>query len=107
VTTTEPLLVLTTMPDETSAKMLARKLVSEKLAACINLLPEMTSIYEWKGASEEGTEHLLLIKSTAGAYSRLEAAIRENHPYELPEIIATPISHGLPDYLNWIVERTQ
>jgi periplasmic divalent cation tolerance protein len=103
----EPLLVLTTMPDEAGAKMLARKLVSEKMAACINLLPQMTSIYEWKGASEEGTEHLLLIKSTAEAYPRLEAAIREIHPYELPEIIATPISHGLPDYLNWIVERTQ
>ena len=107
MTTTEPLLVLTTMPDETSAKILARTLVSEKLAACINLLPQMTSIYEWKGVSEEGTEHLLLIKSTARAYPGLEAAIREIHPYELPEIIATPISHGLPDYLNWIVERTQ
>lgn len=107
MTTSEPLLVLTTMPDETSAKILARTLVSEKLAACINLLPQMTSIYEWKGVSEEGTEHLLLIKSTAEAYPGLEAAIRENHPYELPEIIATQISHGLPDYLNWIVERTQ
>ena len=104
---TEPLLVLTTMPDEASSKELARKLVSDKLAACVNLLPQMTSIYEWKGASEEGTEHLLLIKSTARAYPRLEATIRDTHPYELPEIIATPISHGLPDYLNWIVERTQ
>jgi periplasmic divalent cation tolerance protein len=67
----------------------------------------MTSIYEWKGVLEEGTEHLLLIKSSAECYPKLETAIRNTHPYELPEIIATPITHGLPDYLNWIVEKTQ
>ena len=103
----KPLLVLTTMPDETSGKQLARQLVSQKLAACVNLLPQMTSIYEWKGVNEEGTEHLLLIKSTSERYPELEMAIRSQHPYELPEIIATPITHGLPDYLNWIVEKTQ
>lgn len=103
----EPLLILTTMPDETSARALARSLVSANMAACVNLLPQMTSIYEWKGQAEEGTEHLLLIKSTQERYPDLETAIRDQHPYELPEIIATPITHGLPEYLNWIVERTE
>jgi periplasmic divalent cation tolerance protein len=77
------------------------------MAACINILPRMTSIYSWKGKIEEGQEHLLMIKTRAERYAAIEQAIRAQHPYELPEIIATPISHGLPEYLNWIDENSQ
>lgn len=100
------LLVLTTYPDESGARELARTLVRERLAACVNLLPRMRSIYIWEGEEEEGEEHLLLIKTQARRYSALEAAIRARHPYELPEIIAIPITEGLAPYLNWIDEIT-
>lgn len=102
----QPLLVFTTYPDEAGARALARALVRERLAACVNLLPRMHSIYTWEGEEEEGEEHLLLIKTQAARYPALEAAIRARHPYELPEIIAIPITGGLPPYLNWIDETT-
>jgi periplasmic divalent cation tolerance protein len=101
------IIMLTTLPDEHAARTLARTLVSAKLAACINILPRMTSIYSWKGKLEEGQEHLLLIKTRADRYNAIEQAIRAEHPYELPEIIATPISHGLTEYMNWIDENSQ
>ena len=101
------LLILTNCPDETCAKALALALVEEKLAACVNLLPRMQSIYRWQGAVESASEILLLIKSTAANYAALEARIRELHPYEVPEIIALPITQGLPAYLNWLAVETK
>ena len=93
---------MTTLPDEKQAKELARILVTRKLAACINILPKMTSIYEWQGKLEQGEEHLLIIKTEQDRLAELQETIKEAHPYELPEIIVVPIVSGYEPYLNWI-----
>ena len=98
----EPLIVLCTVPDEDTAETIAGTLVAENLAACVNIVPGITSIYRWKGAIERDRELLLIIKSGQGAYPDLERRIRALHPYELPEVIAVPIERGLPEYLDWI-----
>lgn len=95
-------LVLTTCPHEAAARGLAESLLGEQLAACVNILPGLRSIYRWKGRIEEGGELLLLIKTTQACYPRLEQHIRANHPYELPEIIAVDLAAGAADYLAWI-----
>lgn len=103
---TEPvraILVLTNLPDQESAEKLAQYLVSSKLAACINILAPCTSIYEWQGSIARDTEVPMLIKAASAHYAALEAAIRERHPYELPEIIHVPVTGGLTAYLDWIV----
>jgi periplasmic divalent cation tolerance protein len=102
----ETLLVLTNLPDEASAHALATSLVTEGLAACVNVLAPCRSIYRWQGKMEDAQEMPLLIKTTAERYPALEAAIRARHPYELPEIIAVPIAHGLPEYLDWVATET-
>jgi len=93
---------MTTLPDEEQAKELAGILVTRKLAACINILPKMTSIYEWQGKLELGEEHLLIIKTEQNRLAELQDTIKEAHPYELPEIIVVPIVGGYEPYLNWI-----
>lgn len=98
----EYFLVLCTCPEGEAARELAEMLVSERLAACVNIMPGLTSIYPWQDAIETGQETLLLIKTEKAAYSSLESRLRERHPYELPEIVAVPIERGLPDYLQWI-----
>lgn len=103
---TQALVVLTTLPEYASALKLAEDLVGTGLAACVNILPPMTSVYEWKGKLERGQEHQLVIKTSAARYPELEARIRRNHPYELPEIIALPIERGLKDYLDWVATQT-
>jgi periplasmic divalent cation tolerance protein len=100
------LLVLTTYPDAAGAEDLARTLVRERLAACVNVLPRMTSIYMWQGEEQRGEEHQLFIKTHAGRFEALKARIEALHPYEVAEIIALPITHGLDAYLNWIDEST-
>ena len=95
-------IVLSTCPVGEVAESLARFLVESHLAACVNILPGLTSIYPWEGNIESGTEALLLIKTERSVYQRLETELRERHPYQLPEIIAIDIEQGLPDYLNWI-----
>ncbi len=95
-------LVMSTCPDQKTAEAIATILVEEKLAACINILPELTSIYTWQGQVETTREHLLLIKTRKDRYQEIADCIRSNHPYELPEIIAVPIDQGLPEYLQWI-----
>ena len=97
------LLVLTTLPDRDAAQRFAEQLVRQNLAACVNILGEMTSIYRWKGEIQRGTEHQLLIKTTQAQYAALETWIRDQHPYELPEILALPVARGLPDYLDWVI----
>jgi len=77
-------------------------LVSKNLAACVNILPGVTSIYEWKGQIESSQEHLLLIKSSKENYNLIETMLFKHHPYEIPEIIAVPIEIGLPEYFDWI-----
>ena len=100
------LIVITNCPDEETANRIALAVIEARLAACVNILPRVQSIYRWQGAVESAIEVPLLIKTTAAAYPALEAAIRERHPYEVPEIIALPISAGLPAYLNWVAEET-
>jgi periplasmic divalent cation tolerance protein len=97
-------IVLTTCPDADSAARLARALVEEKLAACVNVLPPMRSVYRWKGRIEEASEQLLVIKSAVAQFPALRDRLRALHPYELPEIVALPIRDGLPEYLAWILQ---
>jgi periplasmic divalent cation tolerance protein len=99
-------LLFCTCPDSSAAERLAEALVARRLAACVNILPGLTSVYRWQGVVERSSEHLLLIKSTSDRYDALEAAIRELHPYELPEVIAVEAAAGLPAYLAWIAEST-
>jgi periplasmic divalent cation tolerance protein len=103
----QPLLVLTNLPDTDTAKAIARQIVERRLAACVNMLPQVKSVYQWNGAVEEANEITLLIKTTQGRYADLEAAIKAAHPYDVPEIIATPIVQGLPQYLDWIENETK
>ncbi|WP_020564640.1 divalent-cation tolerance protein CutA [Methylosarcina fibrata] len=95
-------IILCTCPDQETAENIARLLIERNLAACVNILPGLTSYYRWQGQIESAQELLLLIKSSGARYSAVEAAILENHPYELPEIVAVPVEQGLPDYLHWI-----
>ncbi|CAK0752235.1 Divalent-cation tolerance protein CutA [Gammaproteobacteria bacterium] len=103
--TTDTIVVLCTCPDADTAQTLATTLVARRLAACVNLLPGITSIYRWQGAVESADEHLLVIKTRAPLYPALETALTELHPYEVPEVIALPIVQGLPAYLNWVTEE--
>ena len=103
----QALLVLTNLADTTSARLLARALVEQRLAACVNMLPAVHSVYRWNDAVEEAAEVTLLIKTTTARYDELEQAIRALHPYELPEVIAVPVSAGSPAYLGWIVHETR
>lgn len=101
------LLVITNLPDAASATTLAETLVEARLAACVNILAPCRSVYRWEGKIEDASEVPLLIKTTTDRYAALEAAIRQQHPYELPELIAVPIEHGLPDYLRWVISETR
>jgi periplasmic divalent cation tolerance protein len=102
----DTLLVLTNLPDAAAARTLADHLVGRRLAACVSILAPCRSVYRWQGAVEDAEEVPLLIKTTAARYAELEAAIRAGHPYELPEIVAVPIAHGLPGYLAWVAAET-
>jgi periplasmic divalent cation tolerance protein len=101
------ILVLTNAPDPETAKTIARQLVEQSLAACVNILPQLQSIYRWEGVIEEACEVTLLIKTTQARYTELEASIKSMHPYQVPEIIAMPIVGGLPQYLDWIAQETK
>ena len=98
----EILLVLTNMPDQTSAALLAESLVTQNLAACVNILAPCQSIYTWQGKLEHTAEVPMLIKTSQTRYNALEAAILKAHPYELPEIITINVDGGLPQYLQWV-----
>jgi len=95
-------IILCTCPDHKTAENIATSLVREKLAACVNIIADVTSIYEWQGQTEKSQEHQLIIKSHHSKYTEIENKIKRLHPYELPEIIAVPIERGLPEYLQWI-----
>jgi len=101
------LVIFCTCPDRESAEGIATALVEERLAACVNLLPGLTSIYRWQDSVRREPECLLLIKSTATRFEALRSRLRALHPYEVPEIIALPVSHGDPAYLQWLTENTQ
>jgi len=100
------IVVLTNLPDRESALKLAGLLVDQRLAACVNVLSECTSVYRWRGQVETASEVPVLIKTAAASYRKLEAAIRANHPYELPEIVSVPVVDGLAPYLEWVAAET-
>jgi periplasmic divalent cation tolerance protein len=100
------ILVLTHLPDQPAAMELARALVKERLAACVNVGAPVQSMYHWQGQIETADEIPVTIKTRAALYPRVEAAILASHPYELPEIVAVPLLDGLRPYLDWIDAET-
>ena len=103
----EILLVLTNVPDQTVGMAIATRLVDGRLSACVNLLPQVRSVYRWQGGVEQASETTLLIKTTAARYPEVESAIKALHPYDLPEIIAVPVAAGLSAYLAWVTAETK
>jgi periplasmic divalent cation tolerance protein len=99
---TSVLIALSTCPDADVAGRIARALVGEGLAACVNAVPGVTSVYLWEGAVQTDAEVQLLIKTTEARLPALIDRVRELHPYELPEVIAMPVIGGLPEYLQWV-----
>ena len=103
---TDKIVVLTTCESLDQARTLARALLEQRLAACVNIVPGATSIYRWKGAIEEAPEVLLAIKSRRDLFPQLQAAIAHLHTYEIPEAIALPIIAGSDAYLHWLDRET-
>src|SRR5712691_980043 len=101
---TDKKLVLTTAGSQQEAQQIARTLIDRRLAACVNIIPQIQSIYRWQGKVEDAQEWLLLIKTTNQAFERVRDAIRELHSYELPECISISVKDGSAAYLNWISE---
>jgi periplasmic divalent cation tolerance protein len=102
----EALLVLCTVPDEALADTIARALVEERLAACVNRIPGVVSTYRWQGAVQADAELLLLVKTTATRFEAVRDRIVALHRYELPEVVAVTIDSGLDRYLGWIASET-
>lgn len=101
---TDKIVILSTCSDEEEAARIARTLVEARLAACVNVLPRMRSFYRWKGAVEDASECLLVIKSSRPLFAELRSALEKAHSYEVPEVVALPIVDGAPAYLNWLHE---
>ncbi len=99
--------VLCNVPDRETGRAIARLLLAKRLAACVNLLPNVQSIYRWQGVIEEAQEVTMMIKTVPSRYQEVEQAIRTLHPYELPEIVCLPTSAGLPAYVDWVNEETR
>lgn len=95
-------LVLSTCPNTRVAKRIATALVKEELAACVNILPALQSVYRWRGKVESAKEILMVIKIRARDYARVEARVRQLHPYDLPEVISVSIASGYSRYLAWL-----
>ncbi len=100
----EHIVIFITVPSLDIGKQIAEKLIKEKLAACVNITSKVNSIYFWQGNIEKDDEFLLIIKSRKDRFEKLEKAVKNLHPYSVPEIIAMPIILGSGDYLNWINE---
>lgn len=95
-------IALSTCPDDTAARRIAQTLVAEGLAACVNRIGGVTSTYLWDGEMQEAGEILLMMKTTTGRLAELEARLKAIHPYELPELIAVPVTGGNEGYLDWV-----
>jgi periplasmic divalent cation tolerance protein len=104
---TEYVLVMTTLPADADASVFARTLVETRLAACVNLLPAMESVYRWEGTVEAERERQLIIKTTRARTAALWERVREVHPYDVPEFIVLPIVDGNDAYLQWVGESTR
>jgi periplasmic divalent cation tolerance protein len=102
----EVILVLTQVPDRACAEAIASALIEARLAACVSIGAPVDSLYHWRGKIETANEIPVAVKTAAGRYSEVEAAIRAHHPYELPEILAVPVCCGMAHYLRWVVEET-
>lgn len=100
------LMAMTNVPDETNARTMARALIDARLAACVNILPGVESVYRWRGTVEEASEVTLLVKTTRRHYPQLQQVILAAHPYDLPEVIAWPLTEGYPPYLHWVATET-
>ncbi|HEX5064565.1 MAG TPA: divalent-cation tolerance protein CutA [Myxococcota bacterium] len=105
--TSDVVALLLTAPDEETGRRIARALVEERLAACVNVLPGVRSIYRWKGAVEEASEVMLVAKTRASRAAALAARVRALHPYELPEVLALPVTDGSQAYLRWVVAESR
>ena len=99
--------ILTTTGTEEQALSIARSLVSERLAACVNIIGPVRSVYRWRDAIEDEREYLLLIKTRATLYMKVETRVRELHTYEVPEVIALSLDRGSPPYIKWLLESTR
>lgn len=100
-------IVLSTVDNDETARRIARTLVGERLAACVGILPPMTSVYRWKQVLHEDPESQMIIKTAADKVDRLLSRLREVHPYEVPEILVVPVEAGLEDYLGWVEDETR
>ena len=100
------LVVFVTAPDVDHARQIAKELVSQHLAACVNIIPAIESIYTWNGQTEMSAETLMVIKTTDACYQRLEERVKALHPYTTPEVVALRIERGLPSYLSWLRDST-
>jgi periplasmic divalent cation tolerance protein len=103
---TELLLVMTSLPDRDAAKALAKRLIDSHLAACVQIQTGVQSIYRWEGRICEEQEAVLVAKTTAAQWPAISAFIKQNHPYDVPEIIAQPITHSDTDYARWVIAET-
>jgi periplasmic divalent cation tolerance protein len=104
---TDKIVVFNTCGSADEAERLARRLVAERLAACVNVLSPVRSFYRWKGNVEDSTEWLLVIKSSRALFSALRAVLESAHSYEVPEVVAIPIVDGSPNYLSWLTQELQ
>jgi periplasmic divalent cation tolerance protein len=100
---TDALVVLCTCPNPEEASRLARGLVENRYAACVNIFPQIRSIYRWKGETQDEEEVLMIIKTSTGAFAALQAWLLDRHSYDVPEILALPVAQGTPDYLDWLL----
>lgn len=98
----EFIIVMITVSSLEDAKKIARRLIEEKVAACVNIIPSILSIYRWNGSITEDNEILLIIKTLRSSYTKLEELVLAIHPYQVPEIIATPIENGAERYMSWV-----
>ena len=103
--TKEVLVVLVTCPPD-RAQSIADALVEERVAACVNVVPGLQSVYRWKGEVHHDTEAMLLVKTTRDRFEALKQAVLKHHPYELPEVIAVPVDRGHTPYLEWVIESS-
>jgi periplasmic divalent cation tolerance protein len=101
------IVIFCTTPDRGSGETLAKGLVEERLAACVNVAPGLLSTYRWQGKVEQAEECLLIIKTLGGRFEDVKRYIEANHPYELPEIIALPIDSASPEYTKWLTENSK
>jgi periplasmic divalent cation tolerance protein len=103
---THVVVVLCTCPDSVTAQALATGLVGKGFAACVNILPEIRSIYRWENEIQQDSETLMVIKTSQESYRQLESWLIDNHPYDVPEVLALPIDRGSKNYLDWVIQAT-